>query len=122
MYKAREGVHMPFRQQTTELQAFGFDSRDCKRFWGSSEGHSKLFIRIRNKDLTYILNDTAYGTSQIYARTEQTEPLQVQPGYSVHIKTKSRDLVFQVSGIHVFASINRRPRFSRTAVLSGSFA
>ena len=113
---------MPFRQQTTELQAVGFDSRDCKRFWGSSEGHGKLFIRIRNKDLTDILNDTAYGTSQIYARTEKTEPLQVQPGYSVHIKTKGRDLVFQVSGIHVFASINQRPRFSRTAVLSGSFA
>ena len=31
-------------------------------------------------------------------------------------------LVFEVSSIHMLTSLNQRPRFSRTAVLSGIFA
>jgi hypothetical protein len=113
---------MPFRQKTTELQAFGFDSEDCKSFKGNCEGNEKLFIRIRKKDLREILNNTAYGTSQIYVRSERQEALQIQPGYSINITTKNKNFVFDVSSIHMLTSLNQRPRFSRTAVLSGTFA
>ena len=113
---------MPRRQDTTELQAFRFDSRDCKSFRASCAAHDRLFIRIRKTDLTDILRHTTYGTSQIYVRAEQTESLQVQPGESMHIKTKANDIVFEVSSIHVLTSISQRPRFVRTAVLSGRFA
>jgi hypothetical protein len=54
-------------------------------------------------------------------RAEQTESLQVQPGDSMHIKIKANDVFFQVSSIHVLTSISQRPRFVRTAILSGSF-
>jgi hypothetical protein len=113
---------MPFRQKTTELQAFGFDSEDCKAFKGNCEGNEKLFIRIRKKDLGAILNSTTFGLSQIYVRSERQEPLQIQPGYSINITTKNKVLVFDVSSIHMMTSLNQRPRFSRTAVLSGTFA
>ena len=112
---------MPFRQQTTELQAFGFDSEDCKSFKGSCDGNEKLCIRIRKTDIDDILNSTAYGTSQIYVRAERQEPLAIQPGYSVKIETKNKVLVFDVSSIHMLTSLNQRPRFSRSAVLSGVF-
>ena len=113
---------MPFRQTTTELQAFGFDSEDCKSFKGNCDGNENLFIRIRKKDLADILNSTAYGTSQIYVRAERKEPLAIQPGYPVTIETKNKILVFDVSGIHMLTSLNQRPRYSRSAVLSGNFA
>jgi hypothetical protein len=112
---------MPFRQHTTELQQFRFDSKDCKSFKGDCEGNDKLFIRIRKKDISDILDKTTYGTSQIYVRAERDSPLQIQPGYSIKIKTKTDVLVFEVSGIHMLTSLNHRPRFSRTAVLSGIF-
>ncbi len=113
--------HMPFRQRTTELQEFRFDSKDCKSFKGDCPGNDKLFIRIRKKDLSDILDKTTYGTSQIYVRAERDRPLQIQPGYSVNIKMSSKTLVFEVSSIHMLTSLNQRPRFSRTAVLSGIF-
>ena len=109
MYKAKHGICMPRRQDTTELQAFRFDSRDCKSFRASCTSHDRLFIRIRKNDLTDVLKHTTYGTSQIYVRAEQTESLQVQPGESLHIKIKSNVLVFQVASIHVLTSISQRP-------------
>jgi len=112
---------MPFRQRTTELQEFRFDSRDCKSFKGCCDGNDKLFIRIRKKDISDILDKTTYGTSQIYVRAEQEQPLQIQPGFSINIKIKGMDIVFEVSSIHMLTSLNKRPRFSRTAVLSGIF-
>jgi hypothetical protein len=112
---------MPRRQDTTELQAFRFDSRDCKSFRASCGAHERLFIRIRKVDLADVLRHTTYGTSQVYVRAEQTESLQVQPGDSMHIKSKGHDILFQVSSIHVLTSISQLPRFVRTAVLSGSF-
>ena len=112
---------MPRRQETTELQAFRFDSRDCKSFRASTVAHDNLFIRIRKVDLADVLRRTTYGTSQVYVRAEQTETLQVQPGDSMHIKSKGHDILFQVSSIHVLTSISQRPRFVRTAILSGSF-
>ena len=113
---------MPFRQNTTELQQFQFDSKDCKSFKGDCEGNDKLFIRIRKKDMGDILEKTTYGISQIYVRTDKDSPLLIQPGYSINIKTKTDVLVFEVSSIHMLTSLNQRPRFSRTAVLSGIFA
>jgi len=112
---------MPRRQDTTELQAFRFDSRDCKSFRASCTAHERLFIRIRKTDLADILKHTTFGTSQIYVRAEQTESLQVQPGESVRVKTKTTEFSFEVSSIHVLTSISQRPRFVRTAILSGSF-
>ena len=112
---------MPFRQKTTELQAFGFDSEDCRSFKGNCDGNEKLCIRIRKTDIDEILNSTAYGTSQIYVRAERQEPLAIQPGYTVKIETKNKILVFDVSSIHMLTSLNQRPRFSRSAVLSGFF-
>ena len=123
MYKANDTLlHMPRRQETTELQAFRFDSRDCKSFRASTVAHDNLFIRIRKIDLPDIMKYTTYDRSQIYVRAEQTEALQVQPGDIIHIKIKQEIVDFQVSSIHVLTSINQRPRFVRTAVLSGSFA
>ena len=112
---------MPFRQKTTELLAFGFDSEDCRSFKGNCDGNEKLCIRIRKKDIDEILKGTAYGTSQIYVRAERQEPLAIQPGYSVKIETKNKILVFDVSSIYMLTSLNQRPRFSRSAVLSGVF-
>jgi hypothetical protein len=112
---------MPFRQRTTELQEFRFDSKDCKSFKGDCEGNDKLFIRIRKTEIGDILGKTTYGISQIYVRADRDRPLQIQPGYSINIKTKTKVLVFEVSGIHMLTSLNQRPRFSRTAVLSGIF-
>jgi hypothetical protein len=112
---------MPFRQKTTELQAFGFDSQDCKSFKGNCDGNENLLIRIRKTDLGDILNKTAYGTSQIYVRAERQEALAIQPGYSIKIETKNKILVFDVSTIHMLISLNQRPRLCRSAVLSGFF-
>ena len=112
---------MPFRQHTTELQQFRFDSKDCKSFKGHCEGNDKLFIRIRKRDISDILDKTTYSTSQIYVRAEKDSPLQIQPGYSIKIETKRDVLAFEVSSIHMLTSLNHRPRFSRTAVLSGIF-
>jgi hypothetical protein len=112
---------MPFRQRTTELQEFRFDCKDCKSFKGDCEGNDKLFIRIRKKDISDILNKTTYGISQIYVRADQDKPLQIQPGFSINIKIKDSVIVFEVSSIHMLTSLNKRPRFSRTAVLSGIF-
>ena len=112
---------MPRRQETTELQAFRFDSRDCKSFRASCTAHESLFIRIRKMDLPDIMKHSTYDRSQIYVRAEQTEALQVQPGETLHIKINKQDVYFQISSIHVLTSINQRPRFVRTAVLSGSF-
>lgn len=112
---------MPFRQRTTELQEFRFDSKDCKSFKGDCEGNDKLFIRIRKRDISDIFDKTTYGTSQIYVRAERDRPLQIQPGYSINIKTNTTVVVFEVSSIHILTSLNQRPRFSRTAVLSGIF-
>ena len=93
---------MPFRQHTTELQKFRFDSKDCKSFEGNCEGNDKLFIRIRKKDIGDILDKTAFGTSQIYVRAQKDRPLQIQPGYSINIRTKTtvvclRSLVYTCS-------------------------
>jgi hypothetical protein len=112
---------MPFRQRTTELQEFRFDSKDCKSFKGNCEGNDKLFIRIRKKDISDVLNKTTYGISQIYVRADHDKPLQIQPGFSINIKIKDTVIVFEVSSIHMLTSLNKRPRFSRTAVLSGIF-
>ena len=114
-------VYMPRRQETTELQAFRFDSRDCKSFRASCTAHESLFIRIRKMDLPDIMNHNTYDRSQIYVRADKTEALQVQPGESIHIKIKQQDFHFEVLSIHVLTSINQRPWFVRTAVLSGSF-
>ena len=123
MYKANDTLlHMPRRQETTELQAFRFDSRDCKSFRASTVAHDNLFIRIRKPDLPDIMKHTTYDRAQIYVRAEKTEALQVQPGDTIHIKIKKQIVDFQVSSIHVLTSINQRPRFVRTAVLSGSFS
>ena len=113
---------MPRRQEITELQAFRFDGRDCKSFRASTTAHDNLFIRIRKTDLPDIMKHTIYDRAQIYVRAEQTEALQVQPGDTIHIKIKKQIVDFEVSSIHVLTSINQRPRFVRTAVLSGSFA
>jgi hypothetical protein len=113
---------MPRRHETTELQAFRFDSRDCTSFRASTVSHDNLFIRIRKPDLPDIMKHTTYDIAQIYVRAEQTEALQVQPGDIIHIKIKQEIVDFQVLSIHVLTSINQRPRFVRTAVLSGSFA
>ena len=112
---------MPKRQNQTELQAFRFDSRECTSFWASSTAHERLFIRIRKKDLDDIVNHNTYEQSQIYVRSNVKEALKVQPEESILIKIKKQDFHFQVSSIHVLESINQRPRFVRTAVLSGSF-
>jgi hypothetical protein len=123
VYKANNTLlHMPRRQETTELQAFRFDSRDCKSFRASTVAHDNLFIRIRKTDLADIMKHATYERAQIYVRAEQTEALQVQPGDTIHIKIKKQIVDFEVSSIHVLTSINQRPRFVRTAVLSGSFA
>lgn len=112
---------MPRREDITELQAFRFDSRDCKSFRASGLAHDNLFIRIRKTDLPDIMKHNTYDRSQIYVRAGQTEALKVQPGETLHIKIKQQDIYFQISSIHVLTSINQRPRFVRTAVLSGSF-
>ena len=117
---------MPRRQdihelQATELHAFRFDSRDCKSFRASCTSHDRLFIRIRKMDLPDVIKHTAYDRAQIYVRADRTEALKVQPGEVIIIKM-NRDIIhFEISSIHVLVSINQRPRFVRTAVLSGSF-
>ena len=117
---------MPRRQdihelQATELQAFRFDSRDCKSFRASCTSHGSLFIRIRKTDLPSIMQQNIYGTTQMYVRAERTEALQVQPGDTLHVTIKKQNMHFEISSIHVLTSINQKPRFVRTAVLSGSF-
>ena len=72
-------------------------------------------------DLPDIIKHTTHDRAQIYVRADRTEALQVQPGEILLIKMKKDNIHFEISSIHILASINQRPRFVRTAVLSGSF-
>ena len=113
---------MPIRTQTTDLLKFGFDSKHCKSCKASSEQDEKLHARIRKRDINDILDRSTYELTQIYVRADRDKPLLVQPGQSVILNFNRRKLIFKVSSIHVLHAIAHRPRFVRTAILSGSFS
>ena len=113
---------MPIRQRATELLAFGFDSPSCVKCCGSSEKHSKISVRIRKDDFDKLGSSATTGTAQIYVRVPEQEALSVDVGHCIIIKTRTGELSFEVSSIHVLTSIMSQTRFIRTAVLSGRFA
>ena len=121
-YKANKTKHMPIRQQATQLVAFGFDTRNCVSFSGSSDNHSKIAVRIRKGDYERLKNDDKDGLSQIYVRVPQQESLSIEIGRCINIPTNKCELSFEVSSIHVLTTITSQTRFYRTAVLSGRFA
>ena len=113
---------MPIRTQTTELLKFGFDSKQCKTYKASSENDKNLLVRLRKRDMKDILDNTSYDSTQMYVRADQDKPLMVQPGQNVLVKIKNNELIFKVNSMHVLTSLAHRPRFVRTAILSGSFS
>ena len=113
---------MPIRQRATPLLAFGFTSTNCVKCSGSSDKHSNMVVRIRKDDLAKIESNETTHASQIYVRVPDQESLAIDVGTCVDINTKTCELSFEVSSIHVLTSITSQTRFYRTAVLSGRFA